>query len=150
MIMIIIRQKKKTGSIKIEYLKYNQFLSSLGNKVTINNYVKWGQTSAIDSMRNWTQIYNYILGKKPNSEYFKNILQSTTSSCIRDALGNKYKVANKMGWQYGECCHDHAIVFDKNPYILIIMTNGDAYDNNQKFIQKIALNLDEIHKEMYE
>jgi beta-lactamase class A len=128
------------------YTNYNNFLASLGNRVTIDgNSIKWGKTSAMDSMRNWTQIYNYIANDNPNSELFAGWLESTTNSCIRDALGSKYTVANKMGWQYNTCCHDQAIVFANTPYILIIMTSGDAYANNQNFIKNLATKLDDIH-----
>lgn len=130
------------------YENYNSFLTSLGNKVTINEYVKWGQTSAMDSLRNWAEIYNYTESGTNNGDFLKELLTSTTDSCIRSALGQTHTVANKMGWMYGDCCHDHAIVYDEKPYILIIMTDGDAYDKNQQYVGKLALMLDNIHEMM--
>lgn len=130
------------------YENYNRFLTSLGNKVTINGYVKWGQTSPMDSLRNWAEIYNYTESGTKNGDLLKELLTSTTDSCIRSALGERHTVANKMGWMFGTCCHDHAIVYDEKPYILIIMTDGDAYDKNQQFVVKLALILDDIHEIM--
>lgn len=132
------------------YDDYNSFLKALGNKVTINGYVKWGQTSPMDSLRNWAEIYNYTESGTPNGDFLKELLTSTTDSCIRSALGKRHTVANKMGWMYGTCCHDHAIVYDEEPYILIIMTDGNAYAKNQRFVSDLALMLDDIHEQMTE
>ncbi|MGN1100593.1 MAG: serine hydrolase, partial [Huintestinicola sp.] len=90
------------------YEDYNNFLTSLGNKVTITKYVKWGQTSPMDSLRNWSEIYNYTEGGSPNGDFLKELLTGTADSCIRSTLGERHTVANKMGWMFGTCCHDHA------------------------------------------
>lgn len=129
------------------YSVYNDFLKSLDNKVTIDGSIRWGKTSAYDSMKNWIEIYNYINGDNENSELFQNMLENTTKSCIRDALGDKYKIANKMGWIYNQCCHDHAYVMSDSPYLMIILTNGDAYEGNEAFIRELAVVLDDIHME---
>lgn len=130
------------------YDNYNSFLTSLGNKATIGKYVKWGQTSPADSLRNWAEIYNYTENGTANGDYMKELLTSTADSCIRSTLGERHAVANKMGWMFGTCCHDHAIVYDEKPYILIIMTDGDGYDKNQQYVGKLALMLDDIHEMM--
>lgn len=130
------------------YENYNSFLTSLGNKATISKYVKWGQTSPMDSLRNWAEIYNYTESGTPNGDFLKELLTSTTDSCIRPTIGERHTVANKMGWMFGTCCHDHAIVYDEKPYILIIMTDGDGYDKNQQYVGKLALMLDDIHEMM--
>lgn len=130
------------------YEDYNSFLTSLGNKATINKYVKWGQTSPMDSLRNWAEIYNYTESGTQSGDFLKELLTSTTDSCIRPTIGERHTVANKMGWMFGTCCHDHAIVYDEKPYILIIMTDGDGYDKNQQYVGKLALMLDDIHEMM--
>lgn len=130
------------------YDDYNSFLTSLGNKTTINKYVKWGQTSPMDSLRNWAEIYNYTESGTPNGDFLKELLTGTADSCIRSAIGDRHTVANKMGWMFGSCCHDHAVVYDEEPYILIIMTDGNGYDKNQQYVGRLALMLDDIHELM--
>ncbi len=130
------------------YEYYNQFLRDLGNRVTIGSGIKWGQTSALDSLRNWEEIYDYISSERENARFFADLLKSTNKGYIRNALGKEYEIYNKMGWVQNQCCHDHAIVMDEAPYILIIMTLGDVGKDNQKFMEDLAVVLNEVHEEM--
>ena len=130
------------------YECYNQFLKDLGNRVTIGNGTKWGKTSAIDSARNWKEIYKYIYSDRENACYFADLLKRTNKGYIRNVLGEEYEVYNKMGWVSNQCCHDHAIVMDEAPYILIIMTMGDVGIDNQRFMEDLAIVLNEVHEEM--
>lgn len=133
------------------YEYYNQFLKELGNRVTLDgNSIKWGQTSAIDSLRNWKEIYRYINSECENAGFFAELLKNTNKSFIRNVLGDEYEIYNKMGWVRNQCCHDHAIVMDEQPYILIIMTMGDVGKENQKFIEELAVILNGVHEEMVE
>ena len=131
--------------------EYNRFLKESGNRVSIDGKnVKWGQTSAIDSLRNWQEIYRYIHSEKDHAVFFAELLKSTNKSFVRNVLGDEYEVYNKMGWVRNQCCHDHAIVMDEEPYILIIMTMGDVGKENQKFMEEMAVILNAVHDEMLE
>lgn len=128
---------------------YNNFLEKLGNRVTIGGSVKWGNTSAIDSLRNWKEIYRYIKTGSERAIFFYDLLKETNKSYIRNSLGNKYTILNKMGWGvHNPCCHDQAIVLAQHPYVLIIMTMGDSGEKNQEFIEQLSLYLDEVHEEI--
>lgn len=127
------------------YEAYNDFLEDLGNKVTIGNGIKWGKTSSMDSLRNWLEIYEYINSGQENGAFLAELLGKTNKSYIRNALGDKYVVLNKMGWVYDQCCHDHALILAEQPYLLLIMTMGDARAENQRFMEELAVLLDEIH-----
>lgn len=130
------------------YEYYNEFLKSLGNRVTIGGGIKWGQTSALDSLRNWQAIYDYICSERENAFFFAELLKRTNKGFIRNVLGEEYEIYNKMGWVPNQCCHDHAVVMDEEPYILIIMTMGDVGKDNQKFMEDMAVILNEVHEEM--
>ena len=133
------------------YEYYNQFLKELGNRVTLDgNSIKWGQTSAIDSLRNWKEIYRYINSECENADFLAELLKNTNKSFIRNVMGDEYEIYNKMGWVRNQCCHDHAIIMDEQPYILIIMTMGDVGKENQKFIEELAVILNAVHEEMVE
>ncbi len=134
---------------KFGHKSYNQFLKESGNKVTIDgNSVKWGQTSAMDSLRNWQEVYRYINSDSENAAFFAELIKNTNKSFIRNVLGDEYTVYNKMGWVYGQCCHDHAIVMDEQPYLMVIMTMGNARAENQKFMEELAVILNGVHEEM--
>lgn len=130
------------------YEKYNEFLKNMGNRVTIGGGVKWGHTSARDSLRNWQEIYRYINSEGENAAFFASLLKNTNRSYIRNVLGEEYEVFNKMGWVQDQCCHDHAIVMDEQPYLLIIMTMGDVRAGNETFMEDLAILLNDIHEEM--
>lgn len=130
------------------YEKYNEFLKNMGNRVTIGGGVKWGHTSARDSLRNWQEIYRYINSDGENAAFFASLLKNTNKSYIRNVLGEEYEVFNKMGWVQDQCCHDHAIVMDEQPYLLIIMTMGDVRAGNETFMEDLAILLNDIHEEM--
>lgn len=132
------------------YDYYNQFLLGLGNRVTIGDGIKWGKTSAIDSLKNWKEIYAYITSDRENACFFADLLKRTNKGYIRNVIGKEYEVYNKMGWVSNQCCHDHAIVMDEEPYILIIMTMGDVGKDNQRFMENLAIILNEVHEEMVE
>lgn len=132
------------------YENYNAFLKELGNRVTIGGGRKWGDTSAEDSLRNWLEIYKYINSDSDNAAFFAELLKNTNKSFVRNALGSRYVVYNKMGWVGGQCCHDHALIMAEQPYVIIIMTMGDVREKNQRFMEKLAVILDRIHEEMTE
>lgn len=129
--------------------KYNEFLKGLGNRVTIDGgNIKWGQTSTLDSLRNWQEIYRYINSDGENAAFFADLLKNTNKSYIRNVLGEEYVIYNKMGWVYDQCCHDHAIIMDEQPYLMMIMTMGDVRAENQKFMEDLAVLLNGVHEEM--
>lgn len=134
---------------KFGHKSYNQFLKESGNKVTIDGgSIKWGQTSAMDSLRNWKEVYRYINSDSENAAFFAELIKNTNKSFVRNVLGDEYVVYNKMGWVYGQCCHDHAIVMDEQPYLMVIMTMGNARTENQKFMEELAVILNGVHEEM--
>lgn len=130
------------------FQEYNSFLKGLGNKVTIDGIVKWGKTSAMDSMRNWKEIYKYIHSDSEYASFFGELLQNTNKSFIRNVLGDEYQIYNKMGWVKNQCCHDQAIVMDDSPYLMVIMTLGNVGKENQKFMETLAEILDGVHEEL--
>lgn len=128
--------------------EYNSFLKGLGNKVTIDGVVKWGKTSAMDSMRNWLQIYKYIHSGSEYATFFGDLLKNTNKSFIRNVLGEEYLIYNKMGWVKNQCCHDQAIVMDESPYLMVIMTLGNVGKENQEFMETLVEILDGVHEEL--
>ncbi len=125
--------------------EYRNLLKSLENKVTVGGGVKWGTTSASDSLRLWLKIYDYLLAGEEYAEWFGSLLADTNKSFARDTLGDKYTIYNKMGWVYDQCCHEQALVMADNPYIVIVMTEGNVREENEKDMKALLTILDAIH-----
>lgn len=81
----------------------------------------WGVTSASDAAIYMQELYRFFKENKdygvPLMEKFKNAEWKMISN-----QHGEWNTANKGGWS-GTAIHDAAIVFEKNPYILIIMSN---------------------------
>lgn len=59
-------------------------------------------------------------------------------------------VAHKVGWMPDlKVSNDVAIVFDKHPYSLAIMTNGYSYAKSKKVIAHLASIINKYHKNKY-
>lgn len=75
-------------------------------------------------------------------EYFKN----AEWKLITDKNG-EFHTANKGGWS-GTAIHDVAIVFDKNPYVLVIMSNTG--ESNYSYLFKKTSDLvGKMHEEYW-
>ena len=97
------------------------FWNNLGTKHIFTRNTIWGITSAKDAYIYMKELYRF---SKENNEYGTKLLNHFKKAewkLITDKNG-KFNTANKGGWS-GSAIHDIAIVFDKNPYILIIMSN---------------------------
>lgn len=99
---------------------YN-FWEELGTKSIFRQYSNWGVTNANDATIYMKELYDYYnTDTKLSNELMKNF----TSVTFKPLSGkNRSKnTANKSGWT-GSVFHDAAIVFDDNPYILVVLSN---------------------------
>lgn len=97
------------------------FWNKLGTNYIFSLDTIWGVMSAKDAAIYMKELYRF---SEENDDYGIKILNHFKKAewkLITDKNG-KFNTANKGGWS-GSAIHDIAIVFDKNPYILIIMSN---------------------------
>ncbi len=76
----------------------------------------------------WAEILQYVQAGSPDAKWFASLLESTDTSFIRDAIGEKdVVVMNKGGWNSEEgfeSVSDAAIVQeDGRTYLMVIVTN---------------------------
>lgn len=122
------------------------FWTKLGTKNIFTQNTIWGVTSAKDAYIYMNELYRFyqedeIYGKKL-MEYFKN----AEWKLITDKNG-EYNTASKGGWS-GKAIHDATIVFDKNPYILVIMSNTG--ESNYSYLFQTASKLvGNLHEEYW-
>lgn len=122
---------------------YNKFISSLGCRVTMNYYDRWGYICATDSCKEWMKMYEYF----DTGRYGGVIRAGFASSCasnFRKGIGHKYTVYSKCGWTE-TYHHDTAVVEAEHPYVLISFTNRV----NAWRLSEIAIASDKIHQDMW-
>ena len=100
---------------------YNRFISSLGCRVTMSYYDRWGYICATDSVKEWIKMYDYFDTGKYGA-YMRYHMARTCSSNFRRGIGSKYTVYSKCGWTE-TYHHDTAVVEAEHPYVLISFTN---------------------------
>lgn len=123
------------------------FWNDLGTKYIFTNNTIWGVTSARDAAIYMEELYRF---SKENKEYGNKLLdyfKNAEWKLITDKDGN-FNTANKGGWS-NQAIHDVAIVFEENPYILIVMSNKGEGGYSSLFKQtseKVGMLHDEYWK----
>lgn len=139
-------------------IAYRMLMNHYGRK-NIPNYWKnletkniytldtiWGVTSAKDASIYMKEMYRF---SKENNTYRKRLLQYFKGAEWK-LITNKdgtFNTANKGGWS-GTAIHDVAIVFEKNPYLLIIMSNTGESDYQYLF-QTTSKLVGQMHEEYW-
>lgn len=122
---------------------YNKFISSLGCRVTMNYYDRWGYICATDSCKEWIKMYEYFdTGKY--GDFMRYSMARTCASNFRRGIGSKYTVYSKCGWTE-TYHHDTAVVEAEHPYVLISFTNRVSAGR----LMEIAQAADAIHTDMW-
>lgn len=91
----------------------------------------WGMTSAKDASIYMQELYDFYLTNDTYGTELINLFKNATWKQITNKDG-LYNTASKGGWS-GTAFHDAAIVFEENPYILVILSNLGESDYNYLF-----------------
>lgn len=97
------------------------FWKGLGTKQIYTLNTIWGVTSARDASIYMEELYRFSHENEEYGNKLLNLFKGAEWKLITDKNG-KFNTANKGGWS-GTAIHDVAIVFEKNPYILVIFSN---------------------------
>lgn len=106
----------------------------------------WGYTSSFDASIYMQELYDFYLSNDEYGgklmDYFKNAGWKQITN--KDGVFN---TANKGGWA-NEAFHDAAIVFEENPYILVIMSQTGNSDYTT-LIKKTSNLVGTFHEEYW-
>lgn len=94
------------------------------------------------------ETYSFFESGSDYAEMLKGWMLDTNHRIMIPRAVSPVRAANKYGWDL-EAYHDMAIVFDDNPYLLVIMTeldNGSGADNS--FIRELAGKINDAHCEI--
>lgn len=122
---------------------FNKYMSDNG---VVNPVKSLYTVSASDAAKYLKLTYEYFEGKTKYSEMLKKWMLSTNHRILIPSAVKPTQAANKYGWDR-DSYHDTAIVFDENPYLLVILTEldkGSGADN--RFICRLSEKINDIHK----
>ena len=120
------------------------FGKSLGAKNTLNGGDNFGNISASDGLIYMKALYDFF---KNNGELGKELEKFFLTSVQKEISVNNLEVANKYG-MYKKYYHNIGIMYDKNPYIVSIMTLEGLKDR-EKVINDISSKVYELHNSFY-
>ena len=118
---------------KIGYNNLKNYGVSLGATNTLSGYDKFGDTTAEDQLIYWQHLYELINTIKLKDElksYFINDYHNHL------AFDGAPQIVHKYGY-YADVFHDVGIVYDKSPYVVIILTQ-EGYDNYSEIISDLS------------
>lgn len=104
----------------------------------------WGNLTADDGTIYMEELYNYYL---TNTENSKELLNYFKKSWKVISAPNNITIASKSGWA-DNSLHDVALIFDDNPYTLVILSNR-GYTEYQDFFNKISNLTYEFHQQYW-
>lgn len=133
----------------MNYFSKKDILEFWQNKGTKNIYTLdtiWGITSAKDASIYMRELYDFYQKDEEYGGRLMKYFQNAEWKLITDKNGN-FNTANKGGWSE-ETIHDVAIVLDKNPYILVIMSNT-GYNDYVSLFKKTSELVGNLHNEYW-
>lgn len=129
------------------YWDFNTLLYSLGANYSLGDSWIFTYCTSDDMMKCYEDIYHF--GEK--NEYGKWLVELLSDTDLNiqigQALGNKYKVAQKYGSEFNESVfNDCAIVYADSPFVLCIFSN--QYPETEeacKLFKELAVVFDDIN-----
>jgi len=105
--------------------------------------------SANDGGKIMRAIYDYMESEGMYSEFLYNSMLNSAHTVMIGYAVSPAKTAHKYGWDKG-AYHDMAIVYDKHPYILVIMSDMDTGgDEVNEYIQSVVDQVEVLHDNFY-
>ena len=124
-----------------------EFWTNLGTENIFKYNTIWGYTSSNDAAIYMEELYRFYLENNQYSNTIMDLFKNSGWKVISNKNG-EFNTASKGGWSE-ESFHDAAIIFEKNPYILVIMSKTGESDYNYLF-QATSKLVGQIHEEYWQ
>lgn len=128
---------------------FNQTQYKLGSGYTLGYYGEWIFTycTSDDMMKDYEDIYWFAEENEQGKWLIDLMCDTDLNIQIGQALGDKYRVAQKYGSEFNEnVFNDCAIVYADSPFVLCIFTNQrPETEESCKVFRDLALAFDEIN-----
>ncbi|HPT84729.1 MAG TPA: serine hydrolase [Bacillota bacterium] len=105
--------------------------------------------TASDGGKVMLAIYEFISGDSPYAQFMYDAMVKSNHRVLIPAAVPGKPVAHKYGWDV-DAYHDMGIVFDKNPYVVVILTNLDEGGSEvDDYIRSVLKLVDRLHQNFY-
>lgn len=121
-----------------------EYWKELGTTSIFKENSSWGPINANDASIVMEKLYEYY---KKDNKYKNDLLDYFNKSWNIITVPNNIPIYNKTGWS-DYALHDIALVMDKNPYTLAILTNR-GYTDYQDFFNNVSNLIYEYHAEYW-
>lgn len=123
----------------------SNYWSNLGTTTIFKQDNAWGNINANDATIYMEELYKYYTNENNYGEELLSYFDKSWK--IIGVPNNNIRIANKSGWS-GSSLHDIALIFDKNPYTLTILTQR-GYTDYQNFFDKASNLIYSFHEEYW-
>ncbi len=143
----------KSDNIAYDQLKKKygtEGFRALANKLGTTAMKKdLSKMTASDGGKAIAAIYEFLQSDSPYSKFMYDAMTTSNHRVMIPAAVPGKTVAHKYGWDIG-AYHDMGIVYDKNPYVVVILTDldggGTEVDN---YIRSVLKLVDKLHMNFY-
>lgn len=149
-----LKESDNTAYIKLVNFvtadKLKEYGLSLSAIHTLEGKDFFGITNASDMIIYLTRLYKYFNTNSKLSNELKDYMSNPSYKIINSKnIDNNYFV-RKYG-SFGIAFHEVGIVYDKNPYILIVLTQKNELNDNEKtkYINNVVRKIHKINKLIY-
>ncbi|MBR5446182.1 MAG: serine hydrolase [Clostridia bacterium] len=103
------------------------------------------QLTASDCGKFLRVLHEYFVAESPYAVWMQDLMCRSAHSVLIPATVSPAKAAHKYGWDE-ESYHDMAVVFDENPYVLVVMTTlEDGGNEVDTYIRSVIQQCRRIH-----
>ena len=151
LIYYVLKESDNSAYIKlVNYVtkeKLIEYGKSLGAFHTLEGKDLFGITNSSDMTIYLEALYKYLNTNTKLSNELKKVMQDPSYKIINQNSIDNNLFVRKYG-SFGIAFHEVGIVYDKTPYILIILTQKNELKDSKKvkYINKVAYKINKIHK----
>lgn len=128
---------------KYQRINMYNFWKNLNTTTIFSGNDAWGNINANDATIYMEELYNYYITKNKYSDELLNYFIKAYN--IITVPEDNILIANKSSWS-DNALHDVALIFDDNPYILVILTNH-GYTEYESFFKEVSNLIYTFHTE---
>lgn len=149
LIYYALKESDNTAYIKlVNYVtaeKLKAYGLSLGAKHTLEGKDLFGIVNASDMLIYLKHSYDYFETNTKFSQELKNNMSNPSYKIIKSKNIDNNLFVRKYGG-FGIAFHEVGIVYDENPYVLIILTQKNELKDKEKYINKVARKINKTHR----
>lgn len=119
------------------------------NKLTSMTKYGLSNTNVTDAGKVMLLTHEFIQNNEKYGGKLKEWMVTSAHTVMISYAVSPKKAAHKYGWD-NDAYHDMAIVYDENPYILVILTDlHQGGKDVDEYIRKVAKTIDKFHNNFY-